>query len=149
MRIGELAVKLQTAADTIRYYEKEGLLPAPARTGTNYRSYGPAHEDRLMFIRHCRALDMSVAEIRLLLTFSDAPERNCEGVNEVVDSHIAHVAQRIAELQALEKTLKRLRRQCANSSRSAECGILDGLRNRSPAVAAGKARGHVPASHGQ
>jgi len=62
MKIGELARHTETQAETIRYYEQEGLLPKPGRTDSNYRVYGQAHVDRLLFIRHCRSLDMTLDE---------------------------------------------------------------------------------------
>ena len=73
MRIGELATAAQTQSETIRYYEREGLLPEAARTEANYRTYDKSHIQRLAFIRHCRSLDMTLGEIRTLLHFKDAP----------------------------------------------------------------------------
>lgn len=143
MRIGELAVAARTDVETIRYYEKAGLIPAPPRTSGNYRRYGPDHAARLAFIRHCRALDMSLGEVRALLAFTDEPDRDCAGVNALLDEHIEHVAQRIEELQALVKTLQRLRRQCRKVQRSADCGILEGLNSTVRVPAQRKARGHV------
>jgi DNA-binding transcriptional MerR regulator len=92
MKIGELANLTQTQVETIRYYEREGLLPETARTGGNYRIYGDAHAARLSFIRHCRGLDMTLDEIRILLHFKDAPSENCGEVNALLDEHIGHVA---------------------------------------------------------
>lgn len=113
--------------ETIRYYEREGLLPAPARTAGNYRLYSDAHIERLLFIRHCRSLDMTQDEIRTLLRFRDAPEENCGQVNTLLDAHIGHVAARIAELKNLEKQLKALRRQCEYDRTAKDCGILNEL----------------------
>ena len=73
MRIGELSRLSTTSIETIRYYEREGLLPSPARSPGNFRLYQPAHLERLQFIRHCRGLDMSLDEIRVLLRVKDAP----------------------------------------------------------------------------
>ena len=67
MKIGELAEATGTQIETIRYYEREGLLPEPGRSTGNYRIYDRVHADRLSFIRHCRALDMNLDEIRVLL----------------------------------------------------------------------------------
>ena len=92
MRIGELADMTQTQVETIRFYEREGLLREPPRTGGNYRDYGQEHLERLAFIRHCRSLDMTLDEIRALLRFQDAPRENCHAVNEVLDQHIEHPA---------------------------------------------------------
>jgi Cd(II)/Pb(II)-responsive transcriptional regulator len=127
MKIGELASASDTAVETVRYYEREGLLPAPARTESNYRSYGPEHLARLQFIRYCRGLDMSLDEVRLLLRFKDSPNENCGDVNAVLDEHIGHVSRRIKELRTLEKELKELRAQCGEVRQAQECGILEGL----------------------
>ena len=109
MKIGELARVTGTPVETIRYYEREGLLAAPARTDGNFRIYEDTHAERLSFIRHCRSLDMSLDEIRILLRFKDAPGANCGDVNTLLDAHIVHVAARIRELRVLERQLKSLR----------------------------------------
>jgi len=72
MKIGELAQRTNTPVETIRYYEREGLLAEPVRSEANYRVYEDAHAQRLSFIRHCRGLDMTLEEIRVLLRFKDA-----------------------------------------------------------------------------
>lgn len=72
MRIGELAVASATQIETIRFYEREGLIPTPGRSAGNYRLYDGSHVQRLIFIRRCRGLDMALAEIRALLTGSTA-----------------------------------------------------------------------------
>ena len=81
MKIGELAQIAQTTVETVRYYEKEGLLPETARTAGNFRVYGPAHLERLRFIRNCRALDMSHGEIHTLLDLVDEPSEGCGAIN--------------------------------------------------------------------
>jgi len=128
MRIGELATASSTPIETIRYYEREGLLPAPGRTEGNFRIYEAPHLERLQFIRHCRGLDMSLDEVRVLLRFRDAPQDDCAGVNALLDEHIGHVARRIKELRALEKQLKELRQRCATVQGVDQCGILVGLK---------------------
>lgn len=130
LKIGELAKQTGSQVETIRYYEREGLLAAPARSAGNYRLYGPAHVERLQFIRHCRSLDMTLEEIRSLLAFRDAPEQNCGAVNDLLDEHIGHVAHRIGELQALEKQLKALRRLCRRTRATRDCAILNTLSKR-------------------
>lgn len=127
MKIGELSAASATPAETIRYYEREGLLPPPARTQGNYRIYEAAHLERLQFVRHCRSLDMSLEEVRLLLRFKDKPEADCGDVNALLDEHIGHVSQRIKELRLLEKQLKELRQRCAAERSVDQCGILEGL----------------------
>jgi len=98
MKIGELALAAQTQVETIRYYEREGLLPQAPRSEGNYRIYGPEHVERLAFVRHCRSLDMTLDEIRVLLRFKDEPQAECGEVNALLDEHIGHVATRIREL---------------------------------------------------
>ncbi|OOG51688.1 Cd(II)/Pb(II)-responsive transcriptional regulator [Polaromonas sp. C04] len=148
MKIGELARATLTPLETIRFYEREGLLPDAGRTDGNYRIYGQQHVERLTFIRHCRTLDMALGEIRALLRFKASPQENCAAVNELLDDHIGHVAQRIRELRALEKQLKVLRQQCSEANAAADCGILKGLSgvmvaDRSPP----KSRKHVQGTH--
>jgi Cd(II)/Pb(II)-responsive transcriptional regulator len=154
MKIGELAAETGCDVQTVRYYEREGLLPPPARTAGNYRIYGAPHVTRLAFIRHCRSLDMTLDEIRVLLRFKDAPHEDCGEVDSLLDEHIAHVAHRIRELKALERELKLLRSQCGRPSEAKDCGILEEL-SRSPAHASAtseKQRSktvHVTGSHGR
>ena len=149
MKIGELANSTGTPVDTVRYYEREGLLPTPSRSASNYRQFGAAHVERLGFIRNCRALDMTLDEIRVLLRFRDAPADNCAGVNTLLEGHIGHVADRIAELQVLEQQLRRLRTQCRKVEASADCGILGALSKRAPRAgqAASTAAAHPRGSH--
>ena len=151
MKIGELAQAAGTQSETIRYYERAGLLPEAARTDTNYRVYHTSHVHRLAFIRHCRSLDMTLEEIRTLLQFKDAPEENCEQVNSLLDEHIGHVATRIKELKILQKNLKTLREQCTSDRTALECGILSRLEAAAKlptdANSAGSTRVHVPGVH--
>ena len=127
MRIGELAQAGATPIETIRFYEREGLLPAAARTEGNYRIYTALHADRLAFIRQCRSLDMTLDEVRVLLRFKDDPQADCGEVNRLLDQHIGHVAERIRALRALEKALRALRAACPVPHAAADCGILQGL----------------------
>ena len=127
LKIGELASLTACPVETIRYYEREALLPAPTRSSGNYRLYGEVHIERLQFIRHCRSLDMTLDEVRSLLQFRDAPLDNCGAVNTLLDKHIGHVAQRIAELKKLQTQLKHLRAQCDSAQATKDCGILQGL----------------------
>jgi Cd(II)/Pb(II)-responsive transcriptional regulator len=146
LRIGDLAERLKVPAETIRYYEKEGLLPAPRRTAGNYRVYGAAHIDRLAFIRNCRALDMTLQEVRELLRLRDAPDEECVGVNALVDDHIQHVQDKIAELRKLESMLTALRHRCGSNRSAGECGILETL--TTVAVPTATSHGpHAPAAN--
>lgn len=137
-RIGELASQLSVAIETIRYYEKEGLLPQPARSEGNYRLYAEVERQRLEFILHCRALDMTLHEIRQLLEVRDAPDRGCADVDAVLDAHIGHVAARLRTLRRLQTELKAIRARCDMPSTAKDCGILHGL-----AASSGR-RGKLP-----
>ncbi|MES2938836.1 MAG: Cd(II)/Pb(II)-responsive transcriptional regulator [Pseudomonadota bacterium] len=143
MKIGDLAKATGTQVETIRYYERAGLLAEPARTGANYRQYDASHVARLSFIRHCRSLDMTLDEIRALLRFKDDPAGNCEAVNELLDEHIGHVAERIRELKRLQAELKVLRAQC--DAAGAACGILATLDSKGGAGTGPRA--HVGGAH--
>lgn len=148
MKIGDLAHAIGTPAETIRFYERKQLLPAPSRSEGNYRQYEAWHVERLTFIRHCRSLDMTLDEIRVLLHFKDAPEGDCEGVSTLLDEHISHVSRRIRELRGLERQLVQLRTQCTESNVAADCGILIGLSGATPQPAARRSNGrHVPGAH--
>lgn len=127
LKIGELAERTACLVETVRFYERSGILPPPQRASNNYRTYGEVHVERLLFVRHCRALDMSLDEIRTLLDFRDAPDRNCCGVNELLDKHIAVVVDRLAALTALETQLRDLRSRCQTVESAKECGILQAL----------------------
>jgi Cd(II)/Pb(II)-responsive transcriptional regulator len=147
MKIGELSAATNTPIETIRFYEREHLLPAAARTAGNYRIYGPPHAERLRFIRHCRSLDMALDEIRVLLRFKDAPHEHCGQVNALLDDHIGHVAERIAELKVLAKQLKLLREQCQEAQAAQDCGILQELSSNAPSSRARGTRQHVHGTH--
>ena len=127
LKIGELAKRTGSLVETIRYYEREGLLPEPARSEGNYRVYADTDLERLQFIRHCRSLDMTLEEIRNLLRFRDAPDRNCGEVNALLDEHIQHVGKRIKELKLLQRNLRALRNLCQQEQATKDCGILQSL----------------------
>lgn len=133
MKIGELAEQARCPVETIRYYEKEGLLPLPFRTQNNYRIYTESHLERLQFIRNCRSLDMSHEEIRLLLQWRDNPSLHCAEVNDLIDAHILHVSARIRSLVGLEQQLRMLRQRCLPGAEPDHCKILDQL--NTPALA--------------
>lgn len=132
MKIGELAVATATQIETIRFYEREGLIPAPARSAGNYRLYDDNHVQRLIFIRRCRGLDMALEEIRTLLRFIDRPGADCGEVNQVLDDHIGHVAKRIQELRTLEIALRDLRARCQSTNPGQACAILRELNHPKP-----------------
>jgi Cd(II)/Pb(II)-responsive transcriptional regulator len=127
MKIGDLATRAGCTVQTIRYYEGKGLLPEPARSEGNYRLYGEPHVERLIFIRNCRALDMTLREIRALLGFKDSGGQSCGNVDSLLDEHINHVAGCIGNLQRLEAQLRALRKSCRERRSVEECAILQEL----------------------
>ena len=151
MKIGALAHATQTPVATIRHYEHLALLPPAPRSQGNYRLYGADEVQRLGFIRHCRSLDMTLDEIRLLLRFKDAPQQDCGDVNALLDEHIGHVATRIRELKQLQKQLQLLRERCAEVQEVARCGILNELTDAAtrPRPRAALHTAHVAGTHGR
>lgn len=127
MRIGELARCTGSRVETVRYYEREGLLPAPVRSVGNYRLYGPEHVERLRFILNCRFLGMAHGEIRALLEIRDTPGKTCGEVNALLGEHIGHVASRIRELRTLQRELVALRGQCGAVHAARDCAIMRSL----------------------
>ena len=127
MRIGEFAKATECSIETVRYYEREGLLPLPARSSGNYRLYAQAHVAQMRFIRNCRSLDMTHEEIRALLAYREAPERPCSDVNALLDEHIDHVAIRIRQLETLKRELVKLRDCCRSTRTAGDCRIMRSL----------------------
>lgn len=127
IRIGEVAKRTGCSVDAIRYYEREGLLPAAQRSEGNFRLYDEAAVERLQFIRHCRSLDMNLAEVGTLLRTQDHPNDKCEDVIALLDEHIGQVARRIADLERLERYLSELRGCCHEGNVARDCGILKEL----------------------
>jgi DNA-binding transcriptional MerR regulator len=128
MRIKILADATGVVVDTIRYYEKQGLLPEPARQDNGYRDYASTHLERLAFIRHCRALDMPLVDIRTLLGALDAPGEPHPDVDRLVQEQIDKVRVRLQSMRALEKQLLLLQASCGGcSDQGTDCGILKEL----------------------
>lgn len=126
LSIGLLAERTGTKVETIRFYEKCGLLPKPARTSGNYRAYAPAHLNRLSFIRRARDLGFSLDQIRALLDLSDDRDRPCEAVDAIAKEHLAEVDRKIADLRALRRELDSMISQCHRGT-VAECRIVEAL----------------------
>jgi DNA-binding transcriptional MerR regulator len=126
MNIGELASAADTHVETIRYYERIGLLPAPPRTAGNYRDYSAAHVSRLSFTRRARDLGFSIEQIRALLGLADQKQQSCEAVDAIARAHLADVKRKLADLSALRRELESMIGQCRHGT-VAECRILEAL----------------------
>ncbi|MGO2339002.1 MAG: Cd(II)/Pb(II)-responsive transcriptional regulator [Psychrobacter sp.] len=131
IKIGELAKRTGATVETIRYYEKEGLLPEPSRSAGNYRLYREDHVERLQFIMHCRTLDMTLNEVQTLLGYWDEPDKDCADVDHLLDDHIHAVEIRMQELAQLKQHLTVLRQKCIGNTSTVSCGILQTLADNS------------------
>lgn len=127
MRIGELSAAAGVDVETIRYYEKIGVMPAPERGANGYRAYSPKQLTQLVFIRHCRALDIGLADIRRLLAFSSHPEADCGDIDLLIDEQLERVRARLDSLHGLERQLQQLRGCCSGNQPAGDCGILNEL----------------------
>ena len=124
--IGELARATGTKVETIRWYERIGLLAAPARTGGNYRAYGRSHLERLSFVRRARDLGFSLDHVRELLRLSDQQDRPCEEIDLIARGHLEEVERKVADLTALGNELRQIIGQCGHGT-VAECRIIEAL----------------------
>lgn len=126
MQIGKLSKKSGFKVETIRFYEKEGLLPAPNRSESGYRLYSETHLEQLFFIKHCRILDISLSDIKMLLDLKNSRLKNCIEVNELIEKQLELVKQKRKDLKQLEANLALLSELCHGATID-ECKILDSL----------------------
>lgn len=126
MTIGDLAAATNTSVETVRWYEKVKLLPAPARSAGNYRLYGPEHLRRLSFIRRGRDLGFTVDQIRELLALADERDRSCGEVDTIARTHLAEVERKLSDLTRLARELRDVIGQCGCGS-VADCRIIEAL----------------------
>lgn len=126
LSIGGLGRATGTKAETIRYYERIGLLPRTGRTAGNYRVYAPSHVERMNFIRRARGLGFSLDQVRSLLSVADNPSQPCESVDAIAQHHLQEVDRKIADLDALRTELRQLLEQCRHGT-VADCRILEAL----------------------
>ncbi len=123
---GALAKETGVNIETIRYYEKAGLMPDPLRTDAGYRVYDETHLKRLSFIRRCRELGFSIVEVRDLLGLVDGGDYTCGEVRDRTIVHLSDVRQKIRDLRKMERTLKEMVSQC-DRELVPECPIVDRL----------------------
>ena len=126
LMIGQLARRTGTKVETIRFYEKNGLLPAPSRTDGNYRAYEPGHLSRLSFIRRARELGFSLDRIREFLKLADDRSQSCAAVDAIAREHRKEVERKIEDLTALKSELDRMIDQCG-CGLVADCRIIESL----------------------
>lgn len=126
LTIGAVSKRTGIKIPTIRFYEDEGLLPAPPRTQSGRRLYGDREVRRLAFIRHARQLGFELPQIRDLLDLADHPLRPCGHADSIAAANLKAVQERLKQLRALEKELKRMLAACNHGS-AAECRIIEVL----------------------
>lgn len=127
MTIGQLAHESNTDAQTIRYYERQGLLAEPERTESNYRVYDQDATERLTFIKRAKEIGFSLKDIKVLLGMADGKVRRCVDIGEFAETRLAKIRSQIADLKSMEKTLSNLVKQCSRSDRIDDCPIFETL----------------------
>lgn len=127
LTVGKVASSAGLAIDTVRYYEREGLLQKPARTSSGYRQYTADAVTRLRFIRQAKDLGFTLSEIRELLTLKVAPGKSCADVRARAEAKIADVERRIAQLDRMKRALAKLATACSGRGPTSECPILEAL----------------------
>lgn len=126
MTIGDLGKATNTKVETVRYYERIGLLPKPVRSSGNYRTYGAAELGRLSFIRRARDLGFSLDQVRALLGLSDDRTCDCAGIDQIANEHLREVDRKLADLRSLRRELKAVIESCDGGT-VAECRIIEAL----------------------
>ncbi len=124
--ISKLADAAGVHLETVRYYERIGLMPEPARTAGGYRSYGAEHTRRLSFIRRARELGFSIDEVKALLGLAEPGHTSCADVKALTMSHLSEVRAKIADLRRLEGILTKTVDQCSGT-KTPPCPVLDML----------------------
>jgi len=126
MKIGELAKKANVNIDTIRYYERRGLLSKPKRTASDYRIYSAADAKRLLFIVHAKSLGFTLEEIKVLLSLRSG-ESNCDEVRQIATNKAGEIALRIESLLRIQHVLLELAEQCEQKDKGDLCPILNAM----------------------
>ncbi len=126
MQIGNVSRRTGVNVETIRYYERIGVLPSPARQENGRRSYTEADARRLEFIRHARSLGFELAAVRALLALQEKPEASCEDASRIAQAQLIEVESRIERLQSLRAELARMVKECGRGI-VAECRVIEAL----------------------
>lgn len=129
MKIGEVAKQSNVGIETIRYYEREGLLPEPERRPSGYRQYDESVVSRLTFIRRAKELGFTLAEIKELVGLWFDTSTRCEHVRSKAEQKIAGIEDKIRSLQKMKRSLKKVISKCASRDTVEDCPLLEGLDN--------------------
>ena len=126
LTIGRLSTRAAVNIETVRYYERIGLLPSPPRTEGGHRLYGELHVKRLTFVRRARELGFTLEEIRALLRLADERPPSCARARSIATKHLVDVREKIADLKRMERVLTQTIGLCDEGDRS-ECPLLEAL----------------------
>jgi MerR family mercuric resistance operon transcriptional regulator len=127
MRIGEVAGRSRVSVETVRFYERQGLLSRPPRPASGFRDYPAAAVSRIVFIRRAQQLGFSLAEVKDLLQLRVRAGASCEAVRRRAEAKLADVQARIADLRRIQKSVARLVESCEQREPTGNCPILDAL----------------------
>ncbi|MGH7966196.1 MAG: MerR family transcriptional regulator, partial [Candidatus Binatia bacterium] len=127
LTIGDVAKQANVHSETLRYYERRGLLARPLRSMSNYRLYPDDTVRRLRFIKHAQALGFSLKEIKELLSLRAAPKAQCADVRKRAEAKITDIEEKIRALQAMRKALSKLVAECSGRGPITDCPILESL----------------------
>lgn len=144
LTIGQVAKQADLGVETVRYYEREGLIPPPPRSASGYRHYPADSVRRLHFIRHAKALGFSLADIRELLALRADPHANSQPIRDIAETKLAEIREKIAALESMRQTLEQLVDECPGHVPTAECPILDALAQPDASIEEDSQQGATP-----
>lgn len=130
LSIGQLAKRAGVGVETVRFYEREGLLVEPQRRQSGYRQYQSDTVDRLLFIRRAKELGFTLKEIKELLSLRVDDDKTCADVRQQTKAKIADIEDRIRSLQRMKRALVKVTRQCSGSGPTSECPILESIERK-------------------
>lgn len=144
LTIGQVAKQADLGVETVRYYEREGLIPPPPRSASGYRHYPADSVRRLHFIRHAKALGFSLADIRELLALRADPHANSQPIRDIAETKLTEIREKIAALESMRQTLEQLVDECPGHVPTAECPILDALAQPDASIEEDSQQGATP-----
>ena len=131
LSIGDIAKRTGVTVETLRFYEKQGLIPTPARSASGYRQYPQTTVKRVQLVQRAKAVGFTLSDIRELLALRTQPGVTCVDIRRRAESKIAEIEAKLDELERMRQALRRLAAQCSNDGTVSECPILDALEDNS------------------
>ncbi len=127
LRIGEVANKSHVGVETVRFYEREGLIALPKRNVSGYRQYSESAIKQIQFIKHAKTLGFSLKEIRELIKLKSTSDARCKSIKSTAKAKIADIQEKIDALKRMKMALEPLVAQCKSSDPISDCPILNAL----------------------